>query len=220
MIRRLPVMTILTVLIFSFTTAVLVNPAAANNLKFTETYVQKVLCNSLYCDLFDGGKFKITAKLSLAGVDISKFGKNTSFYIYLGYFDWYCELGDDPAYAPGKTTANILVKTEYPDYYNRMYQYLQILFKWNAKQLTITINGITPDSLVPVWADDYLYETTTVNDTTDAYIEFGDNIKLLFDPVYIKGKAATKYVKKYGFDVSKIKLTGTGTGVPYTGPND
>ena len=51
---------------------------------------------------------------------------------------------------------------------------------------------------------------------TDAYIEFGDDVKVSFNPIYIKGKATVKYDKKYGGDVSNVKLTGTGTGTPVT----
>jgi hypothetical protein len=219
--KHLPVLLTLIALIFTFTATAVVTPADANTLKFTENYVQKVLCSSYYgCDIFDGGKFKITAKLPLAGIDITKFNRNTQFSIYVGYFGWDCQLGDDTAYTPGKTSAQILVRTEEPDYYGRMYQYLQIRLKWNAKQLTIIINGITPDSLVPIWADDYLYENAVVNDVTDAYIEFGDDVKVMFYDIYIKGKAKTKYVKKYGWDVSNIKLNGTGRGEPYIGLNE
>ena len=73
--------------------------AAANTFKFTDTYVQKVLCSKVlgYCDVFDTGKFTIAAKISLAGIDISKFNRDTEFYIYVGRFDWLCQLGDDPS---------------------------------------------------------------------------------------------------------------------------
>jgi hypothetical protein len=39
---------------------------------------------------------------------------------------------------------------------------------------------------------------------------------VLFDPIIIKGKATVKYNKKYGGDVSNVKLTGSGTGTPVT----
>ena len=195
--------------------------AAANTLKFTDTYVQKVLCSKVYgyCDVFDGGKFTITAKISLAGIDLSKINRDTDFYIYVGRFDWYCELGEDPRFIPGKSKSfKIQVIPEEPDYYNRRNQYLQIQLKWSPKQLQVTITGITPDALAPIWADDYLYnyDDPTVNDVTDAYIEFGDDVKVYFYPIYINGKATVKYDKKYGGDVSNIKLTGTGTGTPVT----
>ena len=216
--KRIVISLILFVLIIALTSANVYAASAANTFKFTDAYAQKVLCSKAlgYCDVFDKGKFKITAKISLAGVDINKFDRETEFYIYVGYFDWYCNLSDDPAYAPGKKSAKILVRTEEPDYYGRTYQYLQIQLKWSAKQLAVTITGVTPDALVPIWADDYLYESTSVNDVTDAYIEFGDDVKVHFNPIYIKGKAKVKYNKKYGGDISNIKLTGTGTGIPVT----
>jgi hypothetical protein len=106
---------------------------------------------------------------------------------------------------------------EEPDYYGRR-DLLTIQLKWSAKQLQVSITGITPNSWAPIWADDYLYnyDDPTVNDVTDAYIEFGDDVKVHFDPIYIKGKATVKYDKKYGGDISNVKLTGSGTGSPVT----
>ena len=31
-------------------------------------------------------------------------------------------------------------------------------------------------------------DSTTVSDVTDAYIEFGDDVKVYFDPIYIKAE--------------------------------
>jgi hypothetical protein len=195
--------------------------ATANTFKFTETYVQKVGLTEWGYEVRDFGKFTITAKISLAGIDNSKFNRDTEFYIYIGHFDWYCQLGDDPRFIEGKSkSAKIIVRTDEPDFYNRTYQYLQLQFKWSAKQLVVTITGITPDALAPISADDYLYnyDNLPVDDETDAYIEFGDDIKVWFNPIYIKGKATVKTVKKSGelFDVSSIKLTGAGNGTPVT----
>jgi hypothetical protein len=217
--RRILISLILFVSIIALTSANVFAAAAANTFKFTDTYAQKVGWVPWgYYDVRDIGKFTITAKVSLANVDINKFKRDTGFYIYVGYFDWYCELGDDGWYAPGKTSAKIVVSPEYPDYYGNTSSYLQIQLKWNTKQLQVKITGITPDNLTPIWADDYLYnyDTPTVDDITDAYIEFGDDVKVLFDPIWIKGKATVKYNKKYGGDVSNVKLTGTGTGIPVT----
>ena len=212
--KRILISLIVFVAIIALTSANVYAAAAANTFKFTDTYVQKVGLTQWGWDVRDFGKFKITAKISLAGIDIGKFNRDTGFYIYVGYFDWYCTLGDDNWYAPGKTSAKILVSTEYPDYWGRTYQYLQIQLKWSAKQLSVTIAGVTPDALTPIWADDYLYnyDSPTVNDVTDAYIEFGEDVKVHFNPIWIKGKATVKYNKKYGGDVSNIKLTGTGIG--------
>jgi hypothetical protein len=219
--RRILINLILFVSIIALTTANVYAAAAANTFKFTDTYAQKVLCSKQlgYCEVFDGGKFIITSKISLAGIDTSKFDRDTQLYIYVGHFSWYCELGEDPRFSPGTSkSAKILVRTEEPDYYNKTYQYLQIQLKWSTKQLVVTITGITPDALAPIWADDYLYNydsSPTVSDVTDAYIEFGDDVKVYFNPIYITGKATVKTIKKY-YDVSNVKLTGTGTGIPVT----
>jgi hypothetical protein len=224
--KRIVISLILFVSIIALTSANVYAAAAANTFKFTDTYTQKVLCSSYYgyCDVFDSGKFTITAKISLApNIDTSKFDRDTEFYIYVGRFDWYCQLGEDPRFIPGKSkSAKITVIPEEPDYYGKRAQYLQIQFKWSPKQLVVTITGITPDSLSPIWADDYLYDTAIVSDVTDAYIEFGDDVKVWFNPVWINGKATLKTVKKTFqkskelFDVSNIKLTGTGAGLPVT----
>ena len=90
-----------------------------------------------YCDVFDCGKFTITAKISLAGIDISKFNRDTEFYIYVGRFDWYCKLGEDPDLFPGsQTSATIQVIPDEPDYYGIRNQYLQIQLKWSAKAVS------------------------------------------------------------------------------------
>jgi hypothetical protein len=193
--------------------------SSTGTLKFTDNYKQKVLCSKVYgyCDVFDSGKFVITAKISLDGVDTSRFDRDTGFYIYVGNFYYYGMLGDDYAYAPGKKKARILLISE-PDYYNRRVNYLRVQLKWNAKWLTAKIIGFTPDHEFPIWADYYVYDNDrSIYEETDAYIEFGDDIQLWFDRVTITGKAVTKTVKKKGelFDVSNIKLKGTGTGASF-----
>ena len=160
MTKRIVISLILLVSIVALTSANVYAAAAANTFKFTDTYVQKVgyIPAYGYYDVRDFGKFTITAKISLAGIDISKFKSDTEFYIYVGRFDWYCNLGEDPRFIPGRSKSfKIQVIPDEPDYYNRTYQYLQIQFKWSAKQLAVTITGITPDALAPISADDYLY---------------------------------------------------------------
>ena len=125
--RRIVISLILFLSIVSLTSAN-VYAAAANTFKFTDTYVQKVGLTQWGWDVRDFGNFKITAKISLAGIDISKFNRDTGFYIYVGYFEWYCTLGEDLAYVPGgkKTSAKILVKPDDPngDYYgNKVVSY-------------------------------------------------------------------------------------------------
>lgn len=193
--------------------------STTGTLKFTDNYKQKVLCSKVYgyCDVFDSGKFVITAKISLDGVDTSQFDRDTEFYIEVGNFYYVGWLGDDPAYVPGKRNAKISYSER--DFYNRHINYLNVILKWNQKQLTIKIKGITPDLEFPILAYNYLYEDyNSIYEETYAYIEFGDDIQLWFDPVIISGKAVTKEVKKKGelFDVSNIRLNGAGTGVPFT----
>jgi hypothetical protein len=216
--RRVAISLIL-FLSIALTSANVYAATAANTFKFTETYAQKIVYyrNYGYNDVLDYGKFSITAKVALpAGLDINA---DTPFYIYVGNFYYSCILGDG-SYNAKKKTSKIIVQSD-PEWddLRRSYQYLQIQLKWSATQLQITITGVTPTYQFPIWADNYLYnyDNPTVNDETDAYIEFGDNVKVLFDPIIIKGKATVKTIKKYDAEVSNIKLTGTGTGIPITG---
>ena len=103
--RRILISLLLFVSVIAITSANVFAAAAANTFKFTDTYVQKVGWTSWGWDVRDFGKFKITAKISLDGIDISKFNRDTAFSIYVGYFNWECTLGEDPLYAPGGTTA-------------------------------------------------------------------------------------------------------------------
>ncbi len=96
--RRIVISLILFLSIVALTSANVYAAAAANTFKFTETYVQKVGLTEWGYEVRDFGKFTITAKISLAGIDISKFNRDTEFYIYVGYFEWYCPLGEDPRF--------------------------------------------------------------------------------------------------------------------------
>jgi len=210
---------IISVILIPFMITSSFGSSATGTLKITDTYKQKVLCSKVYgyCDVFDSGKFVITSKISLAGIDTSRFDRSTGFYIEVGNFYYSGWLGDDPAYVPGKRNAKITVSES--DFYNRVVDYLRVNLKWNTKQLTIKIVGITPEHEFPIWAYYYLYDNyNSIYEETYAYMEFGDDIQLWFDPIIISGKAVTKEVKKKGelFDVSNIKLNGAGTGVPFT----
>jgi hypothetical protein len=215
--KRSVISLILFVSIIALTSANVYAAAATNTFKFTETYAQKVYYSSYgYYDVLDYGKFTITAKVSLAGVNITQFNGDTPFFITVGNF-FYSGFVGDGIYNSKKRTTKIIVQSDPEwDEYGRSYQYLQIQLKWSATQLQITITGSTPTYEFPIWADNYMYDNIrSVYEETDAYIEFGESVKVLFDPIYIKGKATAKYNKKYEGDVSNIKLTGSGTGIPY-----
>jgi hypothetical protein len=203
---------------------------AADSLNFTESYGQKVPCEKYcynydegykgyggggdcyyYCDVEDSGKFKIVAKVSLAGIDIkNQLNKSTSFAIQFSDFSSQNVLGDDKNYTSGKTSAKFLY---YDTYYDSTVCYLKISLKWNSKQLTVTVEGKTPDwGVNPILANDYLGEESgPINNSAIAKVNFS-TLQALFD-VSITGKVTTKTVVKHGeeFEVSNISLKGKGT---------
>jgi hypothetical protein len=120
----------------------------SNIVTFSETYIDKIdgehYCEPM-CDYTVGG-FKVTATISLAGIDITQINTNTQFLIYLG--QTYCtisnSLSDDPRYQVGKTVATFIQTTAYPQY-NCVYDHTLLLYtaklKWNTQYLTVTIHG-------------------------------------------------------------------------------
>jgi hypothetical protein len=63
---------------------------AADSLSFSESYKQKAACVNIegeqFCDVADTGKFKISAKISLSGIDINQFNEETYLSIELAGF--------------------------------------------------------------------------------------------------------------------------------------
>lgn len=122
--------------------------ASASSFKYSESYNQKLLCSSSsgYCDVFDFGKFTITANLLLAGknIDVSKIDGNTEFYLEVGdIIPVDVVLSDDGQYVQGKNKATFVL-SDYDwvtDQDN--VQYLWITLSWNTKNLKVTIKGLT-----------------------------------------------------------------------------
>jgi hypothetical protein len=190
--------------------------ASSNSLKFSDTFTEKLACNSSvkYCESFWTGQYQVDAKISLAGIDITKFNEDTSFALQVGYLDVVAFLGDDSAYSPGKKNANFYFYDEYED--NILLITAQL--KWTTKQLTIKINGVLTDYSSLILALDYLYDNETVNENIDGYVAFGDEgngTEVFYDAsIRVTGKAKTKISKKYGdeYETSSVSLKATGIG--------
>jgi hypothetical protein len=191
--------------------------ASSNSFKFSDTFAEKLACSSAYkyCESYWTGKYQVDAKISLAGIDITKFNQDTAFALQVGYLDVEAVLGDDSAYSPGKKSAKIYFYDEYEG--NILLMTAQL--KWTTKQLTIQVKGVLTDVSSLILALDYLYENTTVNDYIDGYITFGNEdsgTEVFYDAnIKVTGSAKTKISKKYGdeYETSSVSLKATGIGI-------
>ena len=150
-VTKMKKFTLLSLLILiSATLLTFTNAFGADSFKYSESYKQKVLCSSYYgyCDVFDFGKYNISAKLSLAGkdIDLSKINGNTPFYMEVGDFYVYFLLKDGQ-YIPGKTSKSTsktsVVLSDY-DWVteNEHAQYMWIKLSWNSKAIDHKNKGI------------------------------------------------------------------------------
>jgi len=196
---------------------------STNILTFSESLNDKIVCTKdegdLYCDMFTGDGFTISAKALLANIDITQFDTNTSFELMLGdYCDIAYTLGDDPGYVTGKTSATF-VET-YTDDNNKERVYQTTRLKWTASQLTVTVKAKTSDidtsGLQPIIAYDYEGgDSGPISTNMEATMDFGDDLSVAFDTVTVTGKATTKdKTAKDGsdFSLSTVKIKGSGLG--------
>lgn len=216
MIRKITIVVSLCVIAVLSMTAI---SSAANSFTFNETYKQNNNCVVIwgipFCDNNGvGGKFTITGKISLNGIDITKFNKDTSFIIVAGGFSFEALLGDDYIYSrtPGKTSFSVsyIDRLEESD---KPIKYITIKLKWTSKLLTMTVTGLTPDFIYPIIADYYVGDAThSFADSTIAYVELGD-LYSGFNMNY-SGKVTTKNIKKKDgkdYTTSSVTVKGKGT---------
>ena len=198
-------------ILFSVTTGF-----AANSLTFNETYQQTTDCFNLkgvdFCNIdADNGNFSLTGKISLSGIDISKFNDDTVFVIEAGGFYFDTRLGEDWLYAPGKTSFNVSF-VDRSDYSDTPIKYITLKLKWSTAILTVTIKGLTPDMVYPIIADYYLNATIgNFADSATAYIQLGDELYAGFN-VYYSGKLSVTTSKKKGITYKKQKIAAKGKG--------
>jgi len=186
-------------------------------LTFNESYTQKSYCYWLwenkFCDVtMDKGTFSVKAKVSMNGIDISKFNKETKFGIMVGLFYFEGTLGDDWLYQPGKTSFNIAYVDTMEDTGKKI-KYVQLKLKWDYKYLYVTLTGIAPDFIDPIIADAYLWENTQIISDPDvpAYIELGDLYAGFYENVTGRVATTTRYVKGNENGTSIVKVKGKGT---------
>jgi hypothetical protein len=198
--------------------------ASSNSFKYNESYNQKLLCSSYYgyCDVFDYGKFKISAKLLLEGkdIDLNQISGDTEFYLEVGdvYVDVFL---DEGIYVPGKNGKGkaSFVLSDYDwvtDKDNVPYMWIKL--NWNSKKLSINIKGLTgtPDISYPVISYDYLYmDSDTYSDQLSGYVNFAGTEWAFQVPSTMKVKQKTKKDKdKYPWDLWSVKAKGNGYEVP------
>jgi len=191
--------------------------SAANSFTFNETYKQNNNCVVIwgipFCDNNgEGGKFTVTGKISLNGIDITKFNKDTSFIIAAGGFSFEALLGDDWLYTPGKTSFSVPYRSRLEES-DKLIIYITIKLKWTSKLLTVTVTGLTPDFIYPIIADYYVGDATHgIANSTIGYVELGD----LYAGFYVNysGKVTTKNIKKKDgkdYTTSSVTVKGKGT---------
>ncbi len=191
---------------------------AADSFNFTESLKDRVVCfreeGEVYCDQISSGRFKIIAKLSLSGIDITQFYEETDIEIMIGSFNFAARLEDDPKYIYGKKSAKFISSEAVEDDFGNIKKYIKYLnvsLRWNSKQLTVVINGKTPYYLDPVLASNYTGgDPVMVSDTTAASVRFGE-VEVLFD-VNLTGKVSLKNVYKGGveFTLYNVRIKGKG----------
>ena len=192
---------------------------ADDTFSFTESYKENGACFPMFgkqiCfSASDSGKFSIKAKISMSGIDISKFNNDTKFVIEAGGLYYEVFLGDDLKYQKSKTKRGFSISPIYwSDDTGKPIKYITIKLKWNDRYLNVSISGVTPDYIDPIAADAYMGEPSgKITGNTNAYIEFGD----LYAGFYINnytGKVLTKQNIKKGQDTgstSTVSIKGQG----------
>ena len=191
---------------------------AADFLNFSESYEQTYACNwedwELSCGAIDSGQFRVVGRVSLNGIDIRQFNKSTPFTLSVsGFsfrgFSFKAVLGDDPDYKRGNRSARIVFSNSEG---RRDLRYLTVVLHWDSKNLTVAINGKTPQFLDTLMAAEYLGAGTgLIDESTFAHLDFSDKISVDFQ-VNITGSVATKAVSLEGQELplSKIELNGVG----------
>jgi len=190
--------------------------ATSNSLTFNETYKEKLVCykSEGYCDVVGSGKFTVSAKISLNGIDTTQFNSDTPIGISVESFNFNATLGDGGFVSPyKKQSAKFLVSDVDIDGITR--QYLTVTLSWNKTSMTVKVTCITApwDIEWPVIAYNYLGETSPISDSLSAEIDI-DDLAVGFD-LNATGSAKTKTTDKKDlgeYDTSTISVKASGTG--------
>jgi hypothetical protein len=158
----------------------------------------------------EAGKATIKGKISMDGIDTSKFDADTPFVIDAGGLHFEGVLRDDWQYTPGSTRFNVSYIQRDEDYANPI-KYMTVAIKWNERQMIVKITALTPDYIDPIAADYYLWNTTAkIGDGVNAYFQFGDQVYAAFNVPYT-GKVSTKIKMKTNKRTGTTNQNGTTT---------
>lgn len=199
----------------------------ANTLKFTESWADKVGCDSdmgdWYCGTASSDSITISAKISLTGVVITNFTEDTMFVFSLGGFGVYSHsLGEDPKYKSGKkgSTSVKFVDKDDASGSDKPITLGTVKLSWTTKQLTVTLTGKFDPNYGSLYAAIAAANYQGADsgkisgDTISGSIDFAD-ISVSFDSVTVTGRVNTKMTHaKDGSDypLSSISLQGSGSG--------
>ena len=147
------------------------------------------------------GRFSVNARIPLDPADVATFAADTSFDVCVGYFDFSGELGDDPHWNPGDTSATLTEQS-----WDDSGTVLVAKLRWTPTQLIVRVTAMTGDDIDPIVSDDYsMDDTGRIDDETDAEITFG-NADVSWDTVPLAGRVATWTAK--GDDWSNVRTHG------------
>ena len=160
----------------------------------------------IYCDEFWSSTLKMSAKVSLNGLDINEIDEDTYFGIDTNgktYIEAW--LGDDPNYYKGKKSAKIIF-SDVEDWGSIL---KTVTLKWNTKQLTI---GVTYQYKLSV-ENNSIPECKKYKGCAEYIFNFSDDVSEKFFVNY-SGKNTTKTVIRGGEEYYLTTTSVSGKATP------
>ena len=188
-----------------------------NTTSYSESYRQNVVCTNddgvIFCEVKDAGSFAVSAKISLAGVNIKDFNKDTEFGFDMGSFSFNTTLGADPLFAPGKKSARFIYRGTSKS--GKAVTYLTVTLGWNTAQLSVAVSGVTPEFLPTILAGDFVgAETGKIQTSVPVNLSLaGGPVLSAAGEAAVRGQVTTGTVvrNEEEFLISNISLAGQGT---------
>jgi hypothetical protein len=191
--------------------------AGNNSLTFSETYSEKLVCYKSYgyCDVAGSGKFTVSSKILLTGIDINQFNSDTPIAISIEGFSFNATLGEAVGgYNPKKKNVRFVVVESDMDGVNR--QYLTVTLSWSKTSMTVKVTCTTAPWYIeyPIIAGYYIGESSGgISEPLAAEIDI-DDLYLGFD-LTANGSVKTKTTDKKDlgeYDTSSISVKASGIG--------
>jgi len=192
--------------------------AGSNSLTFSETYSEKLVCYKSYgyCDVIGSGKFTVSSKILLNGIDINQFNSDTTIGISVESFSFNATLGEAVGgFNPKKKNAKFLVSGEDIDGITR--NYLTVNLSWSKTTMTVKVTCTTAPWYIenPIIALNYIGEPTgTISDEPISSEIYIDDLSVGFDLI-ANGSVKTKTNDKKTlgeYDTSNISVKASGIG--------